>query len=172
MADLRLTLAITAYDRVLPLINGEVKPDGITLEYAGMPGGIPRVFYEQIKFQRYDISEMSLSSFLRMRPYRVAVPHAARLSQSQLRLHHGPFPPGLRDQKGPPGRPDRKAVRYPGLSAIRRPMDPGHSPDGVRSQAGGYGLVSGARGALQPYRGLGGGGAGTPKKRDPSLRHG
>ena len=33
MADLRLSFAMTPYDRVLPLINGEVKPDGITLEY-------------------------------------------------------------------------------------------------------------------------------------------
>jgi 4,5-dihydroxyphthalate decarboxylase len=59
----------------LPLINGEVKPDGIELGYVGMPGAVPRVFYEQIKFQRYDISEMSMSSFLRMRsikwPYRM-----------------------------------------------------------------------------------------------------
>ncbi len=67
MADLRLSFAITPYDRVLPLINGEVKPDGITLEYVGLPGGVPRVFYEQIKFQRYDLSEMSMSSYLRMR---------------------------------------------------------------------------------------------------------
>jgi 4,5-dihydroxyphthalate decarboxylase len=75
MADLKLSFAMTPYDRILPLINGEVKPDGITLEYEGMPGAVPRVFYEQIKFQRYDISEMSLSSFLRMRsigwPYRM-----------------------------------------------------------------------------------------------------
>jgi 4,5-dihydroxyphthalate decarboxylase len=73
--NLKLSLAITAYDRSLPLISGEVKPDGIDLEYAGMPGSVPRVFYEQIKFQRYDVSEMSLSSFLRMRaikwPYRL-----------------------------------------------------------------------------------------------------
>jgi 4,5-dihydroxyphthalate decarboxylase len=75
MPNLNLTLAMTPYDRVLPLINGEVKSDGISLEYQGMPGSIPRVFYEQIKFRRYDISEMSLSSFLRMRsvgwPYRM-----------------------------------------------------------------------------------------------------
>ncbi len=66
MADLKLSFAMTAYDRILPLINGEVKPDGITLDYMGMPGDCPRVFYEQIKFQRYDISEMSISSALRM----------------------------------------------------------------------------------------------------------
>jgi 4,5-dihydroxyphthalate decarboxylase len=67
MVDLKLSFAMTPYDRLLPLINGEVKPDGVTLEYAGMPGSVPRVFYEQMKFQRYDISEMSLSSYLRMR---------------------------------------------------------------------------------------------------------
>jgi 4,5-dihydroxyphthalate decarboxylase len=75
METLKLTFAMTPYDRILPLINGEVKPDGINLEYVGMPGSIPRVFYEQMKFQRYDISEMSLSSYLRMRsigwPYRM-----------------------------------------------------------------------------------------------------
>ena len=68
MADIRLSFAMTPYDRVLPLINGEVKPDGITLDYLGMPGDIPRVFYEQIKFRRYDVSEMSISSYLRLRP--------------------------------------------------------------------------------------------------------
>ena len=49
---------------MLPLINGEVKPDGITLDYMGNPGGVPRLFYEQEKFQRYDVSEMSLSEYL------------------------------------------------------------------------------------------------------------
>src|SRR3990172_5661675 len=72
--DINLSFAITPYDRMRPLIDGEVKPDGITLEYRGMPGEAPRVFYEQMKFQRYDVSEMSMSSYLRMRavgwPYR------------------------------------------------------------------------------------------------------
>ena len=72
MADLKLSFACTPYDRVMPLINGEVKPDGVTLEYQGAPGGVPRIFYEQIKFQRYDISEMSMSSYLRMRPVGLA----------------------------------------------------------------------------------------------------
>jgi hypothetical protein len=34
MPDIRMSFAMTPYDRVLPLINGEVKPDGIELEYA------------------------------------------------------------------------------------------------------------------------------------------
>jgi 4,5-dihydroxyphthalate decarboxylase len=75
MTDLHLSFAMTPYDRVLPLITGEVKPAGITLEYQGMPGAVPGVFYDQIKFQRYDLSEMSFSSFLVERakgwPYRL-----------------------------------------------------------------------------------------------------
>lgn len=68
MPDLRLSFAITPYDRVTPLTTGELKPDGVALDYQGMPGAVPRVFYEQIKFHRYDVSEMSMSSYLRMRP--------------------------------------------------------------------------------------------------------
>jgi 4,5-dihydroxyphthalate decarboxylase len=94
MSDLKISMAMTPYDRVLPLINGEVKPDGIELEYAGMPGGVPRVFYEQIKFQRYDISEMSLSSYLRMRsinwPYRMLpVFHNRNFSYTFIHIRQG-----------------------------------------------------------------------------------
>jgi 4,5-dihydroxyphthalate decarboxylase len=75
MADLHLSFAMTPYDRVMPLITGEVKPAGITLDYEGMPGAVPGVFYDQLKFQRYDLSEMSFSSFLVERakgfPYRI-----------------------------------------------------------------------------------------------------
>jgi 4,5-dihydroxyphthalate decarboxylase len=75
MADITLTFCATPYDGLLPLINGEIKPDGIMLDYMPSPGGVPTLFYNQMKFQRYDLSEMSMSSFLRMRsigwPYRL-----------------------------------------------------------------------------------------------------
>src|SRR4029453_1527259 len=64
MPDLTLSFAMTPYDRVMPLITGEVKPVGITLEYLGMPGGVPQVFFDQIKYHRYDLSEFSMSSFM------------------------------------------------------------------------------------------------------------
>ena len=63
MSDLNLIRTMTAYDRVLPLFNGEVKTDGITLDYVGMPGAVPRVFYEQIKLHRYDILEMIIRDY-------------------------------------------------------------------------------------------------------------
>ena len=68
MADLKLSFAMTPYDRVMALITGDVKPDGITLEYEGMPGKVPGVFYDQVKFGRYDLSEFSFSEFLHARP--------------------------------------------------------------------------------------------------------
>ncbi len=43
MPDLVLSFSISPYDRVMPLITGEVKPDGITLEYVSRPG--PDLFY-------------------------------------------------------------------------------------------------------------------------------
>jgi 4,5-dihydroxyphthalate decarboxylase len=66
MPKITLTLAMNPYDRVLPLVRGEVPLEGVELEYLGFPGGVD-VFYDQLKFDRYDISEMSVSSFLKAR---------------------------------------------------------------------------------------------------------
>ncbi len=94
MTDITLSFASNPYDRLMPLINGQVKPDGITLDYQGVPGGGNRIFYEQIKFQRYDISEMSISSTLRMRsvgwPYRMLpVFHNRNFSHSNIHIRLG-----------------------------------------------------------------------------------
>ena len=62
MADLELSFATTPYDRVQSLITGEVKPQGIRLEFVDMP--VPDIFYRQLKFSQFDISEMSFSFFL------------------------------------------------------------------------------------------------------------
>ncbi|MFC2071357.1 hypothetical protein ACFLUU_01375, partial [Chloroflexota bacterium] len=74
MTDIRLSFAIAPYDRVLSLINGEVKPDDITLDYCSSRG-MGSLNYNQMKFQRYDVSEMSMSFYLRIRsigwPYRM-----------------------------------------------------------------------------------------------------
>ena len=94
MADITLTFSTTPYDRLLPLITGEVKPDGITLDYTPSPGGVPTLFYNQMKFQRYDLSEMSMSSFLRMRsigwPYRLLpVFHNRNFSYAYIHIRQG-----------------------------------------------------------------------------------
>ena len=67
MPDVRLSCVIGPYDRIVPLMTGEVKPEGITLEFANAPSNPNIMFYDQMQFGRYDISEMSWSSFLRGR---------------------------------------------------------------------------------------------------------
>ncbi len=73
MADLELTFTTTPYDRVQALITGEVKPQGVSLQFIAIPA--PDNFYQQLKFSRFDVSEMSFSSYLIARaqgwPYRM-----------------------------------------------------------------------------------------------------
>jgi 4,5-dihydroxyphthalate decarboxylase len=93
MADLRLSFAIASYDRVAPMIDGEVKPDGVILDYWDHRG-LANPFYDQIKFQRYDVSEMSMSSYLRMRaidfPYRILpVFHNRNFSYTNIHIRKG-----------------------------------------------------------------------------------
>ena len=57
-----LHLDISLPDSVLvrPLLDGTVKPEGIHLESVGTGGGV--VFYRNLKFDEFDISEMSISA--------------------------------------------------------------------------------------------------------------
>ena len=66
MADLELSLTITPYDRVQPLITGEVKPEGITLRYTEL--SLQQIWRRQLEGDEFDVSEMSFSFFLRGRP--------------------------------------------------------------------------------------------------------
>ena len=67
MRELELTFAMAnPNDRVMPLFTGEVKPESIALRCIDAHG--VDLFYDQLKFQRYDLSEMSFSSFLMARP--------------------------------------------------------------------------------------------------------
>ena len=60
--DLVLSFCMSPYDRMMPLITGEVKPEGITLVFTPVAG--PDLFYRQLKFQQFDLSEMSFSFYL------------------------------------------------------------------------------------------------------------
>lgn len=63
MSDLTLSFSVDHWDELVPVTTGEVKPDGITLEFTYHPG----IFYTQLKFNRFDVAEMSFSSFLMAR---------------------------------------------------------------------------------------------------------
>src|ERR1700687_3666106 len=62
MADLKLSLIMGANDRSRPVLDGSVKPDGIELTCTTAHPS--EIFWRQLHFQEFDVSEMSLSSLL------------------------------------------------------------------------------------------------------------
>jgi 4,5-dihydroxyphthalate decarboxylase len=63
MTDLELTLTITPWDRVQPLLTGEVKPEGIRLIYTDFP--LNEIWHRQLVDEEFDLSEMSFSYALK-----------------------------------------------------------------------------------------------------------
>jgi len=61
-ARLHLTLATTDYDHVRDLVNGVIRPEGITLTAFVLP--VEEVFYRFIKNREWDISEMSFGKYI------------------------------------------------------------------------------------------------------------
>ena len=66
MPDLKLTMAMTPWDRISPLLTGEVKPEGITLEHHDIP--LQEIWRRQLQGNEFDISEMSMSFTLQAIP--------------------------------------------------------------------------------------------------------
>jgi 4,5-dihydroxyphthalate decarboxylase len=60
--NLKLTLAATNYDRMRALQDGRVQPEGVDLTYLNLP--VEEIFHRQIKHHEFDLSEMSLSSYV------------------------------------------------------------------------------------------------------------
>ena len=57
-----MTLGCWDYDRVQPLMDGRVRPDGIDLRFLNMI--VEETFFRMAKFREFDVSEMSMSSFV------------------------------------------------------------------------------------------------------------
>lgn len=66
MPDLKLTMAMTPWDRIGPMLTGEVKPGGIGLEHHDIP--LPDIWRRQLQGSEFDISEMSMSFTLQAIP--------------------------------------------------------------------------------------------------------
>lgn len=62
MPGLRLSFACEAHDRILPLTDGSVKPEGLDISYSRLP--VADTFFRQLKNQEFDVSEMSISFYL------------------------------------------------------------------------------------------------------------
>ena len=63
MKRIRLTLACWPYDRTRALADGSVRMEGIDLVY--LPLEVEETFWRQARFQEFDASEMSLSSYVK-----------------------------------------------------------------------------------------------------------
>jgi 4,5-dihydroxyphthalate decarboxylase len=76
MKRLRLTLACWPYDRTRALADGSVRLEGIDLVY--LPLEVEETFWRQARFQEFDASEMSLSSYVKTlnsdKPPFIAIP--------------------------------------------------------------------------------------------------
>lgn len=53
--SISLSFACLAYDRVLPLAEGRVLPEGIHLNY--LPLEVEEIFLRQLRSQEFDVSE-------------------------------------------------------------------------------------------------------------------
>ena len=62
MKNLHLTLACEDYDRMRPLKDGIVKPEGIELNYMVM--SVEEIFWRMMKYEEFDVSELSMGAFL------------------------------------------------------------------------------------------------------------
>lgn len=76
MAKLELTLACGDYDRIRPLREGTVRPEGIDLNVLLLP--VEEIFLRMVRYQEFQIAELSMSSFLitrgKLNPGFVAIP--------------------------------------------------------------------------------------------------
>lgn len=62
MTALDLTLGCWDYDRVQPLIDGRVRPQGIDLRFLNMI--VEETFFRMARNREFDVSEMSMSSYV------------------------------------------------------------------------------------------------------------
>jgi 4,5-dihydroxyphthalate decarboxylase len=62
MARLSLTFACWDYDRVRALQDERVRPEGIDLTVLPLP--VEETFYRQLRYGEFEVSEMSLSSYV------------------------------------------------------------------------------------------------------------
>ena len=62
MANLQLSMLVTPNDRTQPVVRGEVKADGVDLTVSTAHPS--EIFWRQLHFAEFDISEMSMSSML------------------------------------------------------------------------------------------------------------
>jgi 4,5-dihydroxyphthalate decarboxylase len=73
---LRISLACWDYDRTRAIVEGRIRPEGLTVDYIALPP--EETFFRMARFREFDVAELSLSSYVISRrsadPPFVAVP--------------------------------------------------------------------------------------------------
>ena len=64
MPKLRLSLALSDYDRTRPLLEGKIQPEGIDLTCIPIEGGGTEVNFRMLRYGEFDASEMSMGSYV------------------------------------------------------------------------------------------------------------
>ncbi|EHP70302.1 hypothetical protein MetMK1DRAFT_00008040 [Metallosphaera yellowstonensis MK1] len=62
VSHLHLTLASWQYDRILPLVDGTVRVEGIEINY--VPLWPQEIFYRMLKYKEFDVAELSFGAYL------------------------------------------------------------------------------------------------------------
>jgi 4,5-dihydroxyphthalate decarboxylase len=62
VSRLPLTFACVDYDRTRALQDGRVRPEGVDLNFLALP--VEETFFRQMRHREFDVSEMSLSSYV------------------------------------------------------------------------------------------------------------
>ena len=65
MGKVQIAFACVPYDRVMAIMNGSIVPDGIDLNF--MPLQAEEIFWRQLRHTEFDVSEVSLSSYIMAR---------------------------------------------------------------------------------------------------------
>ena len=90
MSKLRLSFAVERSERTQPLIDGTIQPEGI--ELVPIVGDPSEIFWRQLKFNEFDISALSFSSYMIAKSQgaeMIAIPvfPARRFMHAQLFVH-------------------------------------------------------------------------------------
>ena len=132
MADVPITVACGNYDRTARDQDGRVKVDGCALTY--LPLYPEEIFHRAFKFQEFDVSELSFSSYIRT----VAAGTSAYVGIPGVRVAHLPplrhlYPQGRRHQHA--RGPARQAHRRARIPDHGRGLDARHDAARIRRRS-------------------------------------
>ena len=147
--DIQLSVGMASNPRTWAIHDGRVKPDGIQL--VPSPVHPSELFWRQLKFGDFDVSEMSFSSLIMAmaagdeRWVGLPVFTTRRFFHTGVLIRKDAGIQSPADLKG-------KRVGVAGVPADCGPLDPRRPPARVRRRAQGHGVLHGARPRAEPRR--------------------